>query len=100
MQRREFLQLAGATLAAGFSTRAAAQTWPERTVKVILPYAPGGATDAIGLKATENPVHFRDLHATLLYQMGLDQDALSYMYLGRKERLTEVRGEIIVKSED
>jgi hypothetical protein len=54
-----------------------------------------GATDGIGLKATENPVHFRDLHATLLYQMGLDQDALSYMYLGRKERLTEVRGEIV-----
>jgi hypothetical protein len=54
-----------------------------------------GATDAIGLKAVEQPVHFRDLHATLLYQMGLDQDALSYMYLGRKERLTEVRGEII-----
>jgi len=54
-----------------------------------------GATDAIGLKAIEKPVHFRDLHATLLYQMGLDQDALSYMYLGRKERLTEVRGEIV-----
>jgi hypothetical protein len=31
----------------------------------------------------------------MLYQMGLDQDALSYMYLGRKERLTEVRGEIV-----
>ena len=31
----------------------------------------------------------------LLYQMGLNQDALSYMYLGRKERLTEVRGEIV-----
>ena len=54
-----------------------------------------GATDAIGLKAVEKPVHFRDLHATMLYQMGLDQDALSYMYLGRKERLTEVRGEIL-----
>ena len=54
-----------------------------------------GATDAIGLKAIEQPVHFRDLHATLLYQMGLDQDALSYLYLGRKERLTEVRGEIL-----
>src|SRR5205807_10471751 len=38
-----------------------------------------GATDGIGLKAVEKPVHFRDLHATLLYQMGLDQDALSYM---------------------
>jgi hypothetical protein len=54
-----------------------------------------GATDGIGLKAVEKPVHFRDLHATLLYQMGLDQDALSYMYLGRKERLTEVRGEVV-----
>ena len=54
-----------------------------------------GGTDAIGLKAVENPVHFRDLHTTLLYQMGLDQDALSYMHLGRKERLTEVRGTII-----
>jgi hypothetical protein len=54
-----------------------------------------GATDGIGLKAVEKPVHFRDLHATMLYQMGLDQDALSYMYLGRKERLTEVRGEIV-----
>jgi tripartite-type tricarboxylate transporter receptor subunit TctC len=50
MHRREFLALAGATLAAGFSTRASAQaqSWPERTVKLILPYAPGGATDAIG----------------------------------------------------
>ena len=53
-----------------------------------------GATDEIGLKAVEKPVHFRDLHATMLYQMGLDQDALSYMYLGRKERLTEVQGEV------
>src|SRR4029453_8706460 len=25
-----------------------AQSWPDRTVKIILPYAPGGATDAIG----------------------------------------------------
>ena len=54
-----------------------------------------GATDDIGLKATENPVHFRDLHTTILYQLGLDQDALSYMHLGRKERLTEVRGEVV-----
>jgi hypothetical protein len=54
-----------------------------------------GATDAIGLKAVENPVHFRDLHTTILYQLGLNQDALSYMHLGRKERLTEVRGEVI-----
>ena len=54
-----------------------------------------GATDGIGLKAVENPVHFRDLHTTLLNQLGLNQDALSYMHLGRKERLTEVRGEVV-----
>jgi tripartite-type tricarboxylate transporter receptor subunit TctC len=50
MRRREFLAMAGATLATGISTQAAsqAQAWPERTVKLILPYAPGGATDAIG----------------------------------------------------
>ena len=50
MRRREFMRLAGATLASGFSTQASAQPrgWPERTVKLILPYAPGGATDAIG----------------------------------------------------
>ncbi|MBI4905304.1 MAG: DUF1501 domain-containing protein [Acidobacteria bacterium] len=54
-----------------------------------------GATDDIGLKAVEKPVHFRDLHATLLHQMGLQQDQLSYMHQGRRERLTEVHGEII-----
>jgi hypothetical protein len=54
-----------------------------------------GATDDIGLKAIEKPVHFRDLHTTVLYQLGLNQDALSYMHLGRRERLTEVRGEVI-----
>ena len=51
MRRREFLAFAGATIAAGCRPRRAlaqAQSWPERTVKLILPYAPGGATDAIG----------------------------------------------------
>ncbi len=54
-----------------------------------------GATDAIGLKAVENPVHFRDVHTTILHQLGLNQDGLSFMHLGRKERLTEVQGEVI-----
>ena len=50
MRRRTFLALAVAALVAGLSTDvlAQAQSWPERTVKVVLPYAPGGATDAIG----------------------------------------------------
>ena len=54
-----------------------------------------GATDDIGLRAVENPVHFRDLHATILNQLGLQQDQLSYLHLGRRERLTEVHGRII-----
>ncbi len=54
-----------------------------------------GATDAIGLRAIENPVHFRDLHATILHLLGLQQDNLSYLHQGRKERLTEVHGEIL-----
>ncbi len=54
-----------------------------------------GATDEIGLRAVENPVHFRDLHTTILHQLGLDQDALSYLHLGREERLTEVHGRVI-----
>ena len=54
-----------------------------------------GATDDIGLKATVDPVHFRDLHATLLNQMGLHQDQLSFLHQGRKERLTELQGRVI-----
>jgi uncharacterized protein (DUF1501 family) len=54
-----------------------------------------GATDAIGLRAVKNPYHFRDLHTTLLHLLGLDQDRLSYLHLGRKERLTLVQGKVI-----
>ena len=54
-----------------------------------------GATDAIGLNAIENPCHLRDIHTTILNQLGLSQDALSYLHQGRRERLTEVRGRVI-----
>ncbi|MBM3794933.1 MAG: DUF1501 domain-containing protein [Acidobacteria bacterium] len=54
-----------------------------------------GATDDIGLKAVTDTMHFRDLHATLLHQLGLQQDQLSYLHQGRKERLTEVHGRIV-----
>jgi hypothetical protein len=54
-----------------------------------------GATDAIGLHAVDDPYHFRDVHTTILHQLGLDQDELSYPHLGRQERLTLVRGKVI-----
>src|SRR2546421_10476248 len=45
-----FLGLASALLAAGLAGEAVAQaqSWPDRPVKLILPHAPGGATDLIG----------------------------------------------------
>jgi hypothetical protein len=56
-----------------------------------------GATDDIGLRAVERPCHFRDIHTTILHQLGLDQDELSYLHQGRKERLTEIQGEVIAE---
>jgi Protein of unknown function (DUF1501) len=56
-----------------------------------------GATDAIGLRAVEEPIHFRDVHTTLLHLLGLDQEKLTYPHLGREERLTQVLGKVIDK---
>ncbi|MEO1981803.1 MAG: DUF1501 domain-containing protein, partial [Fuerstiella sp.] len=54
-----------------------------------------GATDEIGLRAVESPHHFRDIHATMLHQLGLDQHKLTYPHLGRDERLTFLEGNVI-----
>ncbi len=54
-----------------------------------------GATDDIGLHAVKDRCHFRDIHTTILHQLGLDQDELSYPHLGRRERLTLVHGRVI-----
>jgi hypothetical protein len=54
-----------------------------------------GATDAIGLRAVEKPYHFRDLHATILHQLGLEQEQLTFLHLGRHERLTLEKGRLI-----
>jgi tripartite-type tricarboxylate transporter receptor subunit TctC len=51
MRRRDFLRVSGAVAIGGLSlakARAQAVTWPNKPVKLILPYAPGGATDLIG----------------------------------------------------
>ena len=54
-----------------------------------------GATDEIGLRAVEKPYHVRDLHATILDRVGLDQDALTFLHNGREERLTDIGGQVI-----
>jgi uncharacterized protein (DUF1501 family) len=56
-----------------------------------------GATDEFGFKAVENPVHVHDLHATILYLLGIDHTKLTYHYGGRDFRLTDVAGEVVHK---
>lgn len=46
-----------------------------------------GATDAVGLRAEVNPVHIRNLHATILHLMGIDPNALAFLHNGLEERL-------------
>jgi uncharacterized protein (DUF1501 family) len=54
-----------------------------------------GASDELGMNATENPVHVHDLHATILHLMGLDHEKLTYRYAGRDFRLTDVYGRVV-----
>jgi hypothetical protein len=51
-----------------------------------------GATDEIGLMATKQPHAFKDLHATVLAALGLDNENLGFELNGRTERLTGVAG--------
>ena len=54
-----------------------------------------GETDEVGYKAAVDRVHVNDLHATLLYLLGLDHERLTYNYNGRDFRLTDVAGRVI-----
>jgi hypothetical protein len=56
-----------------------------------------GQTDELGIHAVTDRVHYRDLHTTILNQLGLDQNQLTYLHLGREERLTELHGTVIEK---
>jgi hypothetical protein len=54
-----------------------------------------GETDEFGTNAISNPTTVHDLHATILHQMGLDHERLTYRYGGRDHRLTDVHGNVI-----
>ena len=51
-----------------------------------------GKTDELGAAAVEDPFHVRNLHATILHQMGMDPNRLSYFYGGLDQRLVGVEG--------
>jgi hypothetical protein len=54
-----------------------------------------GQTDELGFNVAENPVHIHDLQATILHQLGLDHERLTYRYAGRDFRLTDVHGSVV-----
>ena len=54
-----------------------------------------GATDEFGYHAVQNRTEVHDLHATILYLLGLDHRRLTYRFSGRDMRLTDVHGKVI-----
>jgi site-specific recombinase XerD len=53
-----------------------------------------GATDEYGYKAAVDPVSLHDLHATILWQLGIDHEKFTYRFGGRDLRLTDVYGHV------
>jgi hypothetical protein len=51
-----------------------------------------GATDDYGYYAVQDRMHIHDLHATMLYMLGLDHERLTWFHGGRNHRLTDVAG--------
>lgn len=49
-----------------------------------------GETDNLGFKVVRDPVHVRDLHATILRLLGLDHTRLTHKFQGLDQRLTGV----------
>lgn len=49
-----------------------------------------GETDDFSYNITENPVHIRDFHATVLKLLGIDHQKFTYRYQGLDQKLTGV----------
>ncbi len=55
-----------------------------------------GATDDFSYNVAENPVHVRDLHATILHLLGIDHERFTYRFQGLDFRLTGVEPSRVV----
>jgi hypothetical protein len=51
-----------------------------------------GTSDEVGLHAVEDRLHVHDLHATILWLMGVEHTKLVYLHKGRPERATQNEG--------
>ena len=56
-----------------------------------------GETDDFSVRAASSPIPLRDVHATLLELLGLDQNRLTYLHAGRYKKLTDIGGTVIQK---
>lgn len=54
-----------------------------------------GTTNDFGEAVAENPVTIHDIHATILQQLGIDHERLTYRHGGRDHRLTDVHGRVL-----
>ena len=51
-----------------------------------------GTTDELGSAAVDQPFHVKNLHATVLKQLGFDPNALTYFHAGLEKKLVGVEG--------
>jgi len=51
-----------------------------------------GETDDFAYNVVRDPCSIHDLHATILDRMGINHESLTYLFQGRKFRLTDVAG--------
>ena len=61
----------------------------------VKPGATFGETDELSVRAAGDPIPVRDVHATLLHLLGLDQERLTYLHAGRYKKLTDIGGRVI-----
>ncbi|HKS37395.1 MAG TPA: DUF1501 domain-containing protein [Verrucomicrobiae bacterium] len=54
-----------------------------------------GETDDLAMNVIKDPVHVHDFQATLLHQLGIDHERLTYKFQGRNFRLTDVHGNVV-----
>ena len=54
-----------------------------------------GESDELGFNVAENKVHIHDLQATILHQLGMNHEELTYRFEGRDYRLTDVHGHVV-----
>jgi uncharacterized protein (DUF1501 family) len=61
----------------------------------IKPGVTYGQTDDLCYNIAADPVHVHDLHATILYCLGVDHTKLTFKFQGRHYRLTDVHGKVV-----